>query len=177
MLYAHNGIAETLSILQRNTTQPQSTNVNAIRYHPNPKKTDSLEYQYNYVAPNKVGSNTENYGDGEAGFYVKLDGTQNQQVNHYQSTSVKSNDVGNHATELYDEIDTEDQPQYEVLPGEAGEVDQYLTVIPNNEDDETSEMPYLDVLPSHNHQEEIYSDISDSIKQYALENNQVEIDK
>ena len=109
---------------------------------------------------------------------MKLDGTQNQKPNHYQSTSVKSNNVGNHATELYDEIGTEARPQYKVLPGEAGKVDQYLTVIPNNdEDDDMSEMPYLDVLPSHDHQKEIYSDISDSIKQYALENDQeVEID-
>ena len=90
--------------------------------------------------------------------YLKLDGTQNMQANQYQSMSANNNATDDDATELYDTINEPDQPEYEILPCESGETAQYLAVVADHDED-TSEEPYLDVLPATD--EEIYSDISD----------------
>lgn len=107
---------------------------------------------------------------------MKLDGTQNSQQNEYQSTSTNGSDAENHTTELYASINEPEQPQYEILPGEADETAQYLTVVHNDDDkeDDEEEIQYLDVLPAE--EEEIYSDISDSVKQQALENDDQELE-
>ena len=107
---------------------------------------------------------------------MKVNGTQNNKISEYQSTSANGSDAENHNAELYDSINEPDQPQYEILPGEAGETAQYLTVVHDANDDkeEEEEMQYLDVLPAN--EEEIYSDISDSVKQQALESNDQELE-
>lgn len=63
---------------------------------------------------------------------------------------------------MYDDIDVGEpaQPNYEILPGEAGEMAQYLAVIPGQE--EASQPMYLDIHPQD---EDIYSDISDTVEQ------------
>ena len=145
-------LSKTSSILQRYATQSaDAKGPNAVRYHPNPRKPtnpDSTDYGYNYVSPNKP--ETDDHDQ-----YLKLDGTQNKQANEYQSMSAKSS-TDNDTIELYDTIIEPDQPQYEILPCETGEAAQYLDVVA---DKDTSEEPYLDVLPTSC--EEIYSDISD----------------
>ena len=120
--------------------------------------------------PNKIESNDENYDDPKGNKYVK----QNNMISEYQSTSANGSDAENHNAELYDSINEPDQPQYEILPGEAGETAQYLTVVHDADDDkeEEEEMQYLDILPAN--EEEIYSDISDSVKQQALESSDQE---
>ena len=156
MIISH---SRTPSILQRHATQSaDAKGTDAIRYHPNPRKPanqDSSDYGYNYVSPNKPGE--ENY-DAARDMYLKLDGTQNKQANPYQSISANNNATDNVTTELYDTINEPDQPQYEILPCEAGETAQYLAVVADK-DEEISEEPYLDVLPAS--EQEIYSDISD----------------
>lgn len=130
-----------------------------------------MEYQYNYVAPNKPKSGDENYDEAKGDFYLKLDGTQNKQTNLYQSINANGSNTNNHTCELYDCTNEPDQPQYEILPGEPAEMAQYLAVVhDHDEEDNATEMQYLDVLPER--EEEIYSDISDSIKQNALESGQ-----
>lgn len=104
-----------------------------------------MDYGSNYVTPNKF----EPEDDG----YLKLDNRK----------------PGNEGTaEFYDTINEPAQPQYEILPGEAGEAEQYLDYLPNHDKEE---MQYLDVHPPPD-DEEIYSDISESLKQQALENDQ-----
>ena len=101
----------------------------------------------------------ENY-DAKGGLYLKLDGTQNKQPNQYQSVNA-TNDATDDPVELYDTIIEPEQPQYEILPCESGETAQYLAVVADHDKDEdTSETPYLYVLPTPN--QEIYSDISDT---------------
>ena len=92
--------------------------------------------------------------------YLKLDGTQNKQANPYQSMSTMNNANDDDGTELYDTINEPEQPQYEILPCESGETAQYLAVVADKDEEDTSEDPYLDVLPAS--EQEIYSDISDS---------------
>lgn len=153
----------TSSILQRFATRsPDAKSAKNVRYQPNPTKPanqESTDYGYNYVSPNKLES-----GDSEANgdMYLKLDGTQNQQTNQYLSLSTKDDAIDDTTAELYDVINEPEQPQYEILPCEAGDMAQYLDVVAdhNKDDEDTSEMPYLDVLPATN--EEIYSDISDT---------------
>lgn len=152
-------------ILQKTSTQkPGAVDANAVRYHQNPTRTiQDTDYGNNYVSPNKI----ENSVDGEG--YLVLT-TMQKQVNPHQSLNANREDDGDI---VYDGIAEPDQPQYEILPGEADEQDQYLDVIAGRNEDEEPQDQYLDVLPAN---EDIYSDISDSaieqIRQEALENHQ-----
>lgn len=147
--------------LQRSTGNANT--VQDIRYHNGPAKTqaanqDNADYNYNYITPNKVEqghmtpprstteSTDEIYTDSKGNYYIKLMADPTTEPNHYQA-------IKDETIRLYESIQ---QPQYEALRNESSS---------DKVDHESEQQPqYLDVVGDETN-EEIYSDISDTIDQ------------
>ena len=125
--------------------------------------------------PSTTESTDEIYTDSKGNYYIKLMTDPTKEPNHYQA-------IKDETIKLYESIQEPEQPQYEALIGEVNEPShdqdseqqsQYETLrgeangpshVKDDQDFEQQPQLYLDVVSDETN-EEIYSDISDTIEQ------------